>query len=58
MNYQTENDKSETEIADFLPVAAPLPMPEQVLERPRHEGVFTMLLSLFVARQRARSMRL
>lgn len=58
MNYQTEDNTSKTEIADFLPAAAPLPMPEQILERPRHQGVFAMLLSPFVARQRARSMRL
>ncbi|WP_144409444.1 hypothetical protein [Martelella endophytica] len=47
-----------SDFSRFLPAAAPLPMPEQRLERARRRyGVLSIILSPVLAWQRPRSMR-
>ncbi|WP_156484747.1 hypothetical protein [Martelella sp. AD-3] len=41
----------------FLPETAPLPMPDQMIERPRRKGLVAILLSPVLAWQRPRAAR-
>ena len=58
MTNQIDGSDQKTEFSRFLPAAAPLPMPEQLLERPRHRGVIATILSPVLLWQRPRSARL
>lgn len=58
MTNQINGSDQNMEFSRFLPAAAPLPMPEQLLERPRRRGVIAMILSPVLVWQRPRSARL
>ena len=58
MSDQTNGFNHTSDFSRFLPASAPLPMPEQRLERARRRyGVFSILLTPILARQRLRSLR-
>ncbi|MAM10612.1 MAG: hypothetical protein CML23_09150 [Rhizobiaceae bacterium] len=54
MTSQTDGNKDMTR---FLPETAPLPMPDQMIERPRRKGLGAILLSPVLAWQRPRAAR-
>ncbi|MBB4120996.1 hypothetical protein [Martelella radicis] len=54
MTNQTDGNE---EITRFLPETAPLPMPEQMIERSARQSLFAALLSPVFGSQRPRSTR-
>ncbi|MET3598359.1 hypothetical protein [Martelella mangrovi] len=54
MTNQTDGNKDFTR---FLPATAPLPMPDQLIERPRHQGLIATILSPVSVLQRPRAVR-
>ncbi len=54
MTSQSDGNKDMTR---FLPVTAPLPMPDQMIERPRRHGLVAFLLSPVLSWQRPRAAR-
>ena len=53
MTNQIDGSDQRAHFNRFLPAAAPLPMPEQMIERPRRRSVIALLLSPVLSLQRS-----